>query len=71
MVQVENHPNLMKSNSGLVVDVDKSGYVKYMAQKKSTSKINELESTVDDMKQSIEEIKILLNILINTSNRTQ
>jgi len=65
MNQVENHPNLAKTNSGLVVDVDKSGYAKYMAQKKTTSKLVDMESDINTIKKDMDDIKMLLTKLLN------
>ena len=71
MIQVENHPNLAKTDSGLVVDVDKSGYAKYMAQKKSTAKLAELESDINTIKQDMDDIKMLLTKILNKDSKWQ
>ena len=65
MDKVENHPNLMRANTGLIVDVDKSGYNRYMAQKNNNNKVNELETEINTLKEDIGEIKSLLHALIN------
>ena len=65
MNKVENHPNLMRANTGLIVDVDKSGYNRYMAQKNNNNKVNELETEINTLKEDIGEIKSLLHALIN------
>ena len=65
MNKVENHPNLMRTNTGLIVDVDKSGYNRYMAQKNNNNKVNELETEINTLKEDIGEIKSLLHALIN------
>jgi hypothetical protein len=67
MIKVENHPNLAKSDSGLVINTDKTGYSKFINQRKNESKLVELETDLNILKQDIGEIKSLLNILINNS----
>jgi hypothetical protein len=65
MIQVENHPNLMKTNTGLVVDVDASSYNRYMAQKNSANKMASLENEINNIKEDMSEIKHLLITLLN------
>ena len=65
MDKVENHPNLMRANTGLIVDVDKSGYNRYMAQKNNNNKVSQLENEINTLKEDIGEIKSLLHALIN------
>lgn len=65
MTPVENHPNLMKSENGLVVNVDTSGYARHMNQKKTAGKIDVIESEINNLKQDMGEIKNLLQMLLN------
>ncbi len=67
MIQVENHPNLMKNNNGLIVDVDKSSYARYMKDKNNTSKVVELENDINTIKQDMSDIKLLLQQLLKES----
>jgi hypothetical protein len=67
MLPVENHPYLMKTETGLVVNVDKSGYTRHMNQKKTSVKMDAIESEIAELKQDMGEIKNLLQTLINNS----
>lgn len=68
MIQVENHPNLVKNSNGLVVDVDKSGYNRYMSQKNATNKLYVLENEINNIKQGMTDIKEMLLVLLNKGN---
>lgn len=67
MTPVENHPNLLKSDTGLVINVDRSGYTRHMNQKNAALKMGTLEAEITELKQDMGEIKSLLQILINNS----
>lgn len=67
MTPVENHPNLMKSETGLIVNVDTSGYTRHMNQKNNVIKIGMIETELTELKQDMGEIKNLLQTLINNS----
>ena len=67
MTPVENHPNLLKSDTGLVINVDRSGYARHMNQKNTAMKMGTLEAEITELKQDMGEIKNLLQTLINNS----
>ena len=57
----------MKTETGLVVNVDKSGYTRHMMQKNTAIKMGTLEAELTELKQDMGEIKSLLQTLINNS----
>ena len=57
----------MKTETGLVVNVDTSGYSRHMNQKNTAIKIGVIESELTELKQDMGEIKYLLQTLINNS----
>ncbi len=59
---------LYKMDNGSIVVDRQSEYKKYMAEKKQVEKINELESTINSIKQDISETKELLLLLLKTKD---
>jgi hypothetical protein len=59
--------NFEKIDSGLIVNTNSDGYVKYMMQKNLAKKMQSVEEEITELKQDMGEIKSLLQILINNS----
>ena len=57
----------MKTESGLVINIDTSGYTRHMNQKNAAMKMGTLEAEITELKQDMGEIKNLLQTLINNS----
>ncbi len=61
MEKVEGHPNYKKNEEfGLVIDDDSSAYSRYIQQKKSFSKIEQMENDINSINEDIKIIKELL-----------
>ena len=67
MIPIENHPNLMKSKKGLIIDIDASGYNRYITQKNMKTKIDVLETDILEIKQSVNMIQDLLQQILAKS----
>ena len=59
--------NFEKIDSGLIVNTNSDGYVKYMMQKNLSKKMQSVEQELTELKQDMGEIKNLLQTLINNS----
>jgi len=59
--------NFEKTDTGLIVNTNSDGYVKYMMQKNLAKKMQSVEEEITELKQDMGEIKSLLQILINNS----
>ena len=58
MIKVENHKNLYRDEkSGAIINCDTQGYAQY--KKMRESKLNQIRE-IDQIKEDIEEIKLLL-----------
>lgn len=64
MIKVKNNPHLMKNIDGLVMNVDKSAYVRHMASKTINNKIESIETDISYLKGSLDEIQFLLKQLL-------
>ena len=56
-----------KTDTGLIVNTNSDGYVKYMMQKNLAKKMQSVEEEITELKQDMGEIKYLLQTLINNS----
>lgn len=73
MIKVEGHKHLYRDeNTGAILNVDTSGYQKYVSmrdeKRKQKEDIDFLKKSTEDLKNEISEIK---SLLIEIANRTQ
>lgn len=67
MIPIDGHPNLFRDeNSGAIINHDFSEYEKYLHIK---NKKNSEKQEIENLKNEISEIKLLLKELINESRR--
>jgi len=72
MIKVEGHKHLYRDeNTGAILNVDTSGYQKYVSmrdeKRKQKEDIDFLKKSTEDLKNEISEIK---SLLIEIANRT-
>ncbi len=64
MIKVEGHPNLYRDeNSGAIINCDSTSYNQYV-NSKTRQELRKKE--LDDMKNEINELKFLLNQVLNS-----
>ena len=68
MIKVEGHPHLYRDEkTGAIINCDDVGYDQYI---KSVEMSKKRKRELSDMKKDIDEIKSLLKILVDGSNKT-
>ena len=68
MIKVEGHPHLYRDEkTGAIINCDDVGYDQYV---KSVEMSRKRKRELSDMKKDIDEIKSLLKILVDGSNKT-
>lgn len=64
-IPVKDHPGLVRdAKSKAIINVDKNSYLEYKSRKNVNSKVINMTEDINNLKQSVDEIKLLLNKLI-------
>lgn len=60
-LKVEDHPSLVRdSKSKAIINIDETSYNKYKSEKLLQSKVINMSEEINDLKESVNEIKKLL-----------
>lgn len=64
-LKVEDYPNLVRdSKSKAIINIDESSYNKYKSEKLLQAKVINITEEINDLKQSVNEIKSLLSQIL-------
>ncbi len=64
-LKVEDHPNLVRdSKSKAIINIDETSYNKYKSEKLLQSKVINMSEEINDLKESVKEIKNLLSQIL-------
>lgn len=68
-LKVEDFPNLVRdSKSKAIINVDEASYNKYKNEKLLQNKVINITEEINDLKQSVNEIKSLLSQILQRTN---
>jgi predicted transcriptional regulator len=70
--KIEGHPDLIRDmNTNAILNTNKSGYEEYLtialAKQKEQNKVEDLERNLDTIKEEINQVKSLLQELLNAT----
>ena len=70
--KIEGHPNLIRDmNTNAILNTNKSGYEEYLtialAKQKEQNKVEDLERNLNTIKEEINQVKSLLQELLNAT----
>lgn len=64
-IPVKDNPGLVRdAKSKAIINVDKNSYLEYKSRKNVNTKVINMTEDINNLKQSVDEIKLLLNKLI-------
>ena len=68
-LKVKDHPGLVRdSKSKAIINVDKDAYNEYQNKKLMQKKVINISEEIDDLKQSVNDIKTLLTQILQRIN---
>lgn len=68
-IKVEDHPGLVRdSKSKAIINIDNNAYKEYQSKKVLQNKVINITDEIDDLKQSVNEIKTLLSQILQRTN---
>lgn len=68
-LKVKDYPGLVRDpESKAIINVDQSAYLKYKSERNIQNKITSITSEINDLKQSMNEIKNLISQILQRTN---
>lgn len=68
-LKVKDYPGLVRDpESKAIINVDQSAYLKYKSERNIQNKIINITSEINDLKQSMNEIKSLISQILQRTN---